>query len=269
MRLYFITIALATVKGGLRDRLLLAVFLLGLLVVLSVQFLAALSMRQPLEAAISFSLSAVNLTGVLLTLFLGLNLIARELEDRTIYIALAQPVLRSDYILGKFFGLTLLLLGIVVTLGLCCCGGIALVAWQAGDITAVAWPKVAVALITGSMSLILLGSVAILFTSVATSAALPFVLTCAVYAIGQGTHVAKEFVESPMGREQFSPVVRALVNGVYYVFPNFSLFDFKVQAIYNLPLPAPMLCLSLLYGLIYSGIILTLAVWVFEHRDLL
>lgn len=264
----FLAIASATVRGGLRDRLFLAVFFLGILLVACLQFLSDLSMRQPLETAVTYTLSAISLTGVLLTLFLGINLISSEIENRTIYPVLALPVPRSYYILGKFFGLSVLLTGLIFLLGLCGCAGIAVVALKNATLASVAWHKIFIALSAQALALSLLGAVTIFFTSVATSSTFPFLLSCAVYGIGQSSGTVKEFLASSAGKELFAPWIQYVVTVIYYTFPGFQRFDFNQEAIYNLPVPVAMLGISLAYWILYTCMLLIAAIWIFQHRDL-
>ncbi|MGV1100362.1 ABC transporter permease subunit [Thiovibrio sp. JS02] len=265
----FLALAWITFKGGLRDRLFLAVFLLGMMVVLSIQFLAALSMRQAAQTALTYSLGATEVIGVLLTLFMGVNLLGREVADRTILAVLAQPITRSQYILGKFTGLLLLLTVLIGILGLCSAGGV----WITYKLyprfsDGVPWLKLANALFWIVLSLSLLGTVTIFFTSLATSSTLPFMMSCAVYTIGQGLEGAKEFVASPMGQTKYTPLMREFISVIYYIFPNFSLLDFKVQAIYDFTLSPAMLGANFLYWLSYTGILLVAAMGIFAKREI-
>ncbi len=247
----------------------MAVFFLGALMVLMVQFLSGLSMRQPLETAITYSLSSINILGILLTLSLGLNLIAKEIESSSIYTILSNPIRRSEYILGKFLGLSILLFGLAAILGVCASSGIALVALKYDCLNNVAWQKIIISLLGIYLALTLLGSITIALTTIATSSIFPFVLTCAAVAIGYSIQPAKTFIDSEAGKEMFSPAMKALVHFIYYILPNFSFFDFKAFAIYNLPLADSMIFFSLSYWALYTGIMLMISICVFDRKDLI
>ncbi len=265
----FIAIASATARGGVRDRLFLAVFFLGILLIGCLLFLSDLSMRQPLETAITYTLSSISVTGVLLTLFLGINLISSEIENKTIYPILALPIPRSTYIIGKFSGLFILLAGLTLVLGVCGSGGLALIAAQKASIAAVAWHKIAFALTAQVLSLTLLGAVTIFFTSVATSSTFPFLLSCAVYAIGQASGPVKDFLASAAGQELFPPWIHTLVTGIFYTFPDFQRFNFQTQAIYNLSLAPSEIISCIVYWMIYTSLLITASICIFQRRDLL
>ena len=112
-----LSIAHTTAKGGIRNRLLLAVFFMGAIILVGLQIMAGLSMRQPYQAAMAYNLAAINVIGILLTLFLGVNLISQELNSRVAHPILAQPVNRSVLIYGQFFGLCTLIVAIIISLG--------------------------------------------------------------------------------------------------------------------------------------------------------
>ncbi|MFP3871213.1 MAG: ABC transporter permease subunit, partial [Syntrophobacteria bacterium] len=102
----FVAIAL---KSGIRDRVLHAILAVGLLLLLTTPVVAVFSMRQVLALAVSYLLSVIALVGLLLTVFLGLGLLARDMERRTIYTVCSLPLSRPAYLLGRFLGLALLL----------------------------------------------------------------------------------------------------------------------------------------------------------------
>lgn len=261
-------LAVTTLKGGLRDRLLRGITILGLLFILSTAVFSSFSMRQTLEVAVNYSLSVVQIMTVLITLFLGLNLLSGEIESREGHPIIAQPIERYHYVLGKFGGLILLILLTMVILGVCSVAGVWITSIGMKNTPHIPWINFLIALVGIFLSCSIVGSVTLLFTSFATSAILPFLLTCAVYAIGQSTQPVKRFIESGMTTEYFSPVLKGAVKVAYYVFPNFGLFDFKVEAIYNLHPSIPLFGMSILYALIYIAVTLFVATMIFSQRDL-
>lgn len=263
------TIAFATARGGVRDRLFLAVFFLGLFVILALQFLAGLSMRQPVQTAISYNLASINIIGLLLTLFLGVNLISREVDDKSIHPILSLPISRASYILGKFLGLVLLLAGLVFILGCCGAAGMAFVSYSQPDFVTFNWLKYIWAMIAQLMALSLLGEVTIFFSTIATTHTLPFLLSCAIYVVGISASAAKDFLETPLGQQLYTPVVAKIVAVIYYVLPNFSFFGMNEEVIYNLPLSLSAVGLYTLYWILYSSILMFFSIIIFERRDIL
>jgi ABC-type transport system involved in multi-copper enzyme maturation permease subunit len=257
-----------TFKGGLRDRLVQSLLLTGLFFLLSTLVFSSFSMRQPLEVAINYSLATVQILTILVTLFLGLNLLSREIESRAGYLVMGQPISRTAYLLGKFCGLCLLSLLVVSFLGLCAAGSLLLVKLGLKDTPAIAWGNFFVAHIGIWMISLLLGAVTLLFTALATSAVLPFLMTIGVWFIGQSTQAVKKYLEAGLGEQQMPQFLSWLVTGSYYCFPNLSLFDFKTYAIYGLALPPLAVGYAMAYGTIYTLILLVLAATLFQHRDM-
>ena len=113
--------------------------------------------------------------------------------------------------------------------------------------------------------LVLLGSCPRLL---ATSTFLPLVLSFIFYFIGESIEEVKIFIEG-VGKEKTSPIVKAVAQFAYYIFPNLSAFDLKAHAIYGLPLDYGNLLFVFLYSIFYTAIILTLSVMIFRRREFL
>jgi ABC-type transport system involved in multi-copper enzyme maturation permease subunit len=263
-----LALARVTVRGGVRNRLFLAVFFMGCLVIVGLQLLAGLSMRQPYQAAMAYNLAAINVIGVLLTLFLGVNLICRDVDSRFIHPILAQPIKRGAYIYGQFLGLFFLIVIIIGCLGLCGGVGLALVEYFHPDMGYFSWLKFILAIGSQIFGLSLLGAVTIFFASFASSSILPFLLSCGIYTIGLIAKATKEFLETPYGQQNFTPLVKKTVIVVYYTLPNFSFFDINQQAIYNLPLELTQINFIILYWFLYCSALLCAASLLFKQRDI-
>jgi ABC-type transport system involved in multi-copper enzyme maturation permease subunit len=263
-----LTLGYYTFKGGLRDRLVQSLLFTGLFFLLTTLVFSSFSMRQPLEVAINYSLATVQILAILVTLFLGLNLLSREIESRAGYLVMGQPISRTVYLLGKFCGLCLLSLLVVAFLGFCAAGGLLLVKLGLKDTPAIAWDNLCIALLGILYICLLLGAVTLVFTALATSAVLPFLMTIGVWFIGQSTQAVKKYLEAGLGDQPLPPLLQWLVKASYYFFPNLSLFDFKVYAIYGLHIPLPQIGYAVAYGTVYTLILLVLAAALFQQRDM-
>ena len=262
-------IGIATMKGGLRDRLIQGLLLAGFFFLFSTMVFSGFSMRQPMEVAINYSLATVQILAVLITLFLGLHLLSKEIENRAGHGVLTQPLGRAAYVLGKFFGLTLLCCIVVAFLAVCACAGILLVQAGTQGAAPIPWEYFGLALVGILLISLLLGAASLLFCSVATSAILPFLATIALWVIGNSTQTVKNYLEANIADKAMTPQLKAIITGAYYVFPNLSLLDFKVYAIYGLPLAPAQVCFALTYGLAYTAVLLALATGLFQKRDML
>lgn len=260
-------LALLTFKGGVRDRLLMGVLAVALLLFFTTPLFSSFSMRDVFGVALTYSLSVISATGVLLAVFIGGSLIARDIQSRSIYSVATLPISRSRYILEKYLGLALLLfcsLGILWVLNL---GGLLFVSSQYPPDRAFIWGNYLLYFLFDLEKLLILSSVLVLFSAVATSTFLPVYATLAVYAIGMTTEKVKYFIETVKGGQDISPVVKVVAKVAYFVFPNLSPFDLKVPMVYALQLDVSTLMFTFCYGIGYIIVMLVLACLVFANRD--
>lgn len=254
-------------KTTLRDRVLHALFLCGLLLLLLIPLFSLFSMRQVQELAITLSLSAVSFVLLVFTLLLGSSAIWRDVEKRYTTSVLGLPISRSSYVLGKFAGLSVFIVTAALVLGGISLAVIAISAAQYKSDLPILWGNVVTAIAADTLKYILLGAIALFFSSVSTSLYFPFFSTLAVYLAGSASQEVFEYLSGDYGRGLHA-FTRTAITGVYYLLPNFSAFNLKVQAIYSLPLDYRGLAYTGCYFLVYTAILLTLSIWAFARREL-
>ena len=254
-------------RGILRDRMLHAVLGVGLAMLLLVPSLSTFSMRQVQELAVTLSLSAISAVLLVVTLLLGSSSVWRDIEKRYTASVLTLPIPRAAFLLGKFCSLACFLLACGVILGLFAALVIALAAAQYPSPEPVAWGNIAVCIGTAILKYVLLGSLALLLSSLSTSFFLPFFGTVAIFFAGSASQEVYEYVTGAFG-EKIHPLSVGAIKGTYYLLPNFAAFDYQVHAVYGLPLPTAGLGLTFLYWLVYTGLLLGLAIWTFNRRQL-
>lgn len=261
------SLAIVTFKGGVRDRLLLGILVVAILLAFTMPLFSSFSMRDVTGVAFTYSLSVISATGVLLAIFIGGSLIAKDIQSRTIYSVATLPISRSRFIVEKYLGFALLLLCALAILGVLNYCGLWLMEVYYPPDRPVLWSNYFLYLIFDFEKLLVLSAVLVFFSSLSTSSFLPMVLTLAVYAVGMTTEKVKYFIETVKEGEKISPVVKVVVKFAYYLFPNLSLFDLKLQAIYALAVNPKVLGLTFLYGIGYSMVILVMACAMFSRRD--
>jgi len=262
----FIIVAL---KGGVRDRVLNAILIVGLLLLLTTPVIAAFSMRQVLALATSYSLSIIGLMGLLLTLFMAITLLARDLEQRSVYTVCSLPISRSSYLLGKFLGLAILIFLAIAILG--CFSGASLFVLERvyPPERPFAWGAFIIMLWYQYWVFLIVGAITLLFSTVATSNFLPLALSVLIYFASYSTEAVRYFVQSAGGQERLGPVVKLVGRVVYWILPNFSAFDLKAEVIYGVAMNSKELLLTQLYGVGYLGVLLVLAMTAFSRREFL
>ncbi len=261
-------IAKITFLEGLRSRLFYGLFVLALLLFSSTYTLSYLFPRDVVKVATDLALGTASFVGLILTLFLGTQLIAKDLEKRTIQMVLARAVSRPEYVIGKFSGLSLIIVSSIIMLS----GFASLAVWSVDYLTSdqygtVHWPLFLLSLMMITLMLVVLASIIFLFSSFASSSFLALGLTLVVYLIGQSIEELKHFLESGAEGIDISPVFLKMVQVAYYIFPNLAAFDFKTQAAHGLAVSPAVIAWSSLYGIFYIGVMITLAAWIFRRRE--
>ena len=261
-----ITIVGVTLKGIFRDRVFQGILTAALLF-LAIPSVSTLSMRQVTELSITLSLSLVSFILLLLAVFLGGTSLWKDMERRYTYSVLSLPLSRTCYLFGRFAGIALFLLLTAVVLG---AAAVAVVLFVSGGYPPdrpVAWGLIVAAVGFDALKYIFLVSFAVLFSTVSTSFFLPIFGTIAIFLVGGATQQVYDYVHSAAG-QTLSPLVRRSATSLYYLLPNFSSFDLKVNAIYALAPNYYGLALTAGYCAIYTALVLVAAAIIFARREM-
>ena len=255
------------IRGILRDRVLYGVFGVAVVMILLIPSLSGFSMRQVQELSITLSLSVISGVMLVVTLLLGASSIWRDIERRYTSSILTLPLSRGIFVLGKFSSIVLFLALSTVVLGISCALVILLASVSYPSETPIHWGNIILALSGSLCKYMLLTALALLLSSLSTSFYLPFFGTLAIYFCGSASQEVYEYVTGEFGKGMNSLAV-SVAKGAYYLLPNLSAFDFQVYAVYGLPVHLEGLAMTVLYALVYTGILLFLAVLTFERREL-
>ena len=249
-------IARNTFREAVRDRVLYNLVLFVLILTGGAVFLGELSAAQETKIIVDMGLSAALLFGVFIAIFVGVGLVYKEIERRTIYAIFAKPVGRGEFLLGKYLGLCLTLAVNVAVMG----AGVslALVYVRGGwDPLALSiWPAVALVYV----ELMILVAVALLFSSF-SSPALSALLTFAVFVIGHFSAALKGLAGTAGGAS------RALFGALYYLLPNLSNYAYITAASHGRTPTAPDFFGGVAYGLAYIAVLLAASALVFQRRN--
>lgn len=267
MRYQWLALTRANLRMTLRDRILHAVFGVALFMLVMVPSLSSFSMRQVQELAITLSLSAISLSMLIVTLLLGSSAIWRDVERRYTASILTLPISRGQYLLAKFASIAVFLVMCGALLGGAASVVIPVAAASYPSELPIAWGTLLLAIGADILKYLVLAAVAILLSAVSTSIFLPFFGTLAIYLAGSASQEVYEYASAQLGHGMHPFAVDA-VRWLYYILPNFAAFNFKVHAVYSLPVGGETLFLPLVYSLTYSSILLGMAIWVFNRREL-
>jgi len=248
-----LAVAANTFRETVRERVLYNLVFFALVMTVAGLLLAQLSIRQEEKIIKDIGLAAMDLFGTLIAIFIGVGLVSKEIERRSLFPLLAKPLTRDELYLGKFAGLafTLLVNVSVMTAGLFL------------TLLAVGKPvdlRLLAAVYPILLGLTLVVGFAMLFSTL-TSSTLAAVLTV-------GVVIAGRFADVVRNMREVAPAVPAwLVTLVYGILPNFGNFDFKDRVAYGDPVPAAVLGFVTLYAGAYVAIVLTLGLLSFRARD--
>lgn len=253
---HIFSIAKNTFREAVRDRVLYNLVVFVLLITASAIFLGELTAGQEARTIVNLGLNAMMLFGVFIAIFVGVGLVSKEIEKRTLYTIFSKPIGRGEFIVGKYLGLCLtifvnvLIMGIGVSFALLYVGG--------GSLIFSIWG----AILFIFFQLAILTAVAILFSSF-SSPALSALLTFLIFIIGHFSSSLKDFAESTG-----SQAVKYFFDAIYYLFPNLSHLSFVTSSSHgNFP-PSSMIFGGFLYSVVYIAIILTITILIFSRRNL-
>ncbi|HLM00152.1 MAG TPA: ABC transporter permease subunit [Pyrinomonadaceae bacterium] len=249
------SIARNTFREAVRDRVLYNLVVFVLLITAGAVFLGELTAGHEARTIVNLGLSAMLLFGAFISIFVGVSLVSKEIEKRTVFALFAKPVGRGEFIVGKYLGLCLTLLVNVLVMGV----GVSLAIFfvGGGQLAFSIWGAVFLIF----LELSILTAVAILFSSF-SSPALSALLTFFVFVIGHFSTSLRDLAEH-LG----SNFAKIFFGFLQTVLPNLSHFSFITNAAHGDVPNAAMLGGAFLYAIVYILILLTITTLVFSRRN--
>lgn len=251
-------VALNTFREAVRDRVLYNLVFFALLMMLAAIFVGQVSIGIEEMVIKSLGLSAISIIGLLIAVFIGVGLVYKEMDKRTLYALLAKPVKRWEFLLGKFTGLVLTL-------------AVNTAAMTVGLVAALLYVKhhleaedaaLFVAVFFILLKLMLVVALALLFSCYSTPL-LAILYTSAFYLAGMFVEELRTFHS-----ETISPAVSALLRSISYLLPNFENFDVMAAAAHGRSAPGALIAQNTLYAVLYSAVVLLISAAIFSRRNL-
>jgi len=260
-------VAVNVFKESVRDKVLYNLVAFAVLLIVSTFLLGQLTAGQDIKIIKDLGLAAISLFGLMIAVFIGIGLVWKEVDKRSIYGVLSKPVSRQQFVLGKFFGLLLTLAVNLLVMTVAFYAVLALNAWMASPATLAAMqtpaadPAMLKAILLIGIELTLVTAIALFFSTFSS----PFLsagLTVGLWVIGHFNTDLRNFEAVVESRP-----AAYLARGLYYLLPNFAAFDIKTQVVHALPVPDSYVATTTLYGFVYIALLLTGAVVIFSRRD--
>lgn len=244
-------------KEVVRDRILYIIGIYGLILAVAMRLLPDLAASTEAKMLPDFGLAAMSALGTIVAIFVGTGLVNKEIEKRTILMLISKPVSRAEFISGKFIGLSSVLAVLVAVMT-----GIFLGLMKIAKVS-YSLESIAIASLFLLLQLCLIAAVAITL-GVFTSSLLATALTFGIYLMG---NISQDLLK--LGNLSNNPTVEGITKVLYLVLPDLSRLDLKNQAVYGMQaLPnTTALITNAGYGLLYSVMLLTLAILIFSKRE--
>ncbi len=251
-------VALNTFREAVRDRVLYNLVFFALLMMGAAIVVGQISIGIEDVVIVSLGLSAISVIGLLISVFIGVALVSKEMDKRTLYALLAKPVRRWEFLLGKFMGLVLTLAVNTAAMAL----GLLLAMLYVKHSLARGDAAVLVAVYFIVLKLALIVALALLF-SCFTTPLLAILFTAGLYIAGL---YVQELRNMPL--EAMSPAMSAFTKWLSYLLPNFENFNVMAIAAHGRAVPGALILQNTLYTVVYCTIVLTAAAAVFSRRNL-
>jgi ABC-type transport system involved in multi-copper enzyme maturation permease subunit len=250
-------IASNTFREAVRDRVLYNLIAFALLLSGAAVLIGQISIEIERLVVINLGLTAVTLFGIVIAIFIGIQLVSKEIERRTLYTVLSRPVRRWEFIIGKFVGLAGTL---VVNTSLMAIGVFGALLYVAHKFTA---PDayILVALYFIILEFVIICSISLLFSSF-SSPLLSALFAFALFVIGSFADDLRGFAALTHG------ITRWFATAAAYLVPNFSALNVISAVAHQQSVGTHLIVQNTLYALFYSAMVLSGAVLIFERRNL-
>jgi ABC-type transport system involved in multi-copper enzyme maturation permease subunit len=251
-------IALVTVREALRQKLAVNLLVFAVALVIASYTLSFLTFGEQYRVIVDIALSAMEIFGTLIAVFLGAGVVARDVERRTVYPILAKPVSRAQYVAGRYLGLVATTTFNLAVMALVL---VAVLGFYLRGLGFVRDTPLVANLASLALQFAMIGAIAVLFSSFST-ATLSAIFTLSLVVAG---HLVSDLVRY-WGKQ--GDAAAWLGKALYVVVPNLEALNWKEAMVYRDALPVAAAAPALAYGALYAAGVVLLAAVIFARRDL-
>ena len=248
------TLAMNTAREAVRNKLLYSLLFFAILMILSGVVMGALSYIESERILQDIGIASIRLFSVAIAIFVGVGLIHKEVERRTVHTILSKPLSRAEFLLGKYLGLVLIIWLQMLIMVLFFVGLSELTSAPLGFSHLAAFALTAV-------ELAVVVAIATLFSAFTTPMLASF-FSCGLWVVG---HLTRELRDHGAASDQL--IVREATAWMHRILPDLESFNLSIEASHQLPVAASDVWLPALYGAGYVAILLVAATGIFERRD--
>lgn len=248
-------IARNTSRESIRNKVLYSVMFFAALLIVIASAFGSVSIGDSVKFVKDFALTGLSLFGVAATVVLGVTMVHNEVQRRTIYNVLSKPVTRGEFLLGKYLGLMMTLLVMLLAMGAVV---LLVVAALAGKPD---WSLVP-AVLAMIAEIAILAAVAVFFSTVVVTPALAGLFTVATFIAGRSTSWLAHFQS-----EEFPAVLRGLATALQFLLPQLDQLYVADRIVAGQVLPASLYVWAAAYSLCYVGLLLAASLLLFQRRE--
>jgi ABC-type transport system involved in multi-copper enzyme maturation permease subunit len=249
-------IGINTYREVIRDRILYGIVVFALLLIGLSVVLGGLSFTEQAKISADFGFAGIQIGASILSIFVGSTLVAKEIDKQTILTLLARPITRTQFILGKFAGLLLVILTVMFGLAAVLAGLLLFLGLQINGLFFVALFGVV-------LEALVLVSCTLMF-GVISRPIMTVIFASSVFLLGhwvsslEGLMKLKSIGTDPMYQAgaKFAKII-----------PNLERFNWRSAPIYNIDVPLADLAYATVYALGWMIIFLALTSFIFRRRD--
>ncbi len=247
-------IARNTFREAVRNRILYSLLFFALIFIGGSSLLSHLTVGEYTKIIVDMGLAGISIFGVLIAIFVGIGLVNREIERKTIYTLASKPVSRGAIVVGKYLGLVMVLTVLVLLMG---------TAYALTLVINGAQLQLAMVAALGLVlvELMVITAFAVLFSTISGPTVASF-FSLSIYVIGHLVGDIRAF-----GASTDSFFVREFSAAVYWILPNLDNFNVRTEVVHGVPVAADFLAATLGYGVLYSAVVVGIASVVFRYRD--
>ncbi len=258
-----------TFKEGLKDKSILAILFVTILASIAIVIFPNLFARDIGKVCIDIALSSITLFGLILIFFTCASLLNKDVDKKTIYVVLSRPFSRSEYVIGKYFGFLSLI--VFITLLVSIVATVAVYICYKYNIHY--FPKnfsfydyiLAIFMIIEMLAILI--AILLFFSALTTQGFTATILTLASYFIGTSLNDVIATVSNSSLDIKINKYLSALINSLKYIFPNLSLFDFKLQVAHGIKIPFQEIKFNISYGIVYIILLLLISCYLYRNKE--
>jgi ABC-type transport system involved in multi-copper enzyme maturation permease subunit len=260
-------IAINVFRESVRDKVLYNLVLFAILMMGASYLIGQLTAGQDVKIIKDLGLAATSVFGLFIAVFIGIGLVSKEVERRSIYSLLAKPIHRHHLILGKYLGLSLTLLVNVAIMTAALYLVLVYMQWGVDPVVQRAWdapaldPRLLQAAMLIFVELLVVTAIALFFSTFSTPI-LSAALTFGLVVVGHFSSDLRNFQDVVE-----SSFAQWIARAVYWVLPNLAQFDVKSQVVHGQTVPALYIAIAAGYALLYVAMLLVISGFVFSRRD--